>query len=142
MKSRRVIVAGVGPIPPHESDRLYAPGLRLWMFADEIEKRGHHGAAELADHLLVRAEADYGQESLEVADALDAFDGHIAGYARFVCEHYETELGFEVWDLMFTVWDRKNRDLYIVGDGHPNDEGHLVLAEGMLHKGLRELLPR
>ena len=42
MKSRRVIVAGVGPIPPHEADRLYAPGLRLWMFADEIEKRGHH----------------------------------------------------------------------------------------------------
>jgi hypothetical protein len=38
---RTVIVAGVGPVPPHEPEKLHAPGLRLWGFADHLERRGH-----------------------------------------------------------------------------------------------------
>lgn len=41
MDLKHVLVTGVGPIPPHDPPRLYAPGLRLWSFADTIEKSGH-----------------------------------------------------------------------------------------------------
>lgn len=41
MPKRRVLVAGVGPIPPDRPEKIYAPGLRLWGLADELEKHGH-----------------------------------------------------------------------------------------------------
>lgn len=37
----RLLVAGVGPLPPEAPDRLYAPGLRLWGMARELARAGH-----------------------------------------------------------------------------------------------------
>lgn len=37
---QKVLIAGVGPIPPHRPDRLYATGLRLWGFATEVARAG------------------------------------------------------------------------------------------------------
>ena len=37
----RLLVVGVGPLPPERPDRLYAPGLRVWGMARELAKAGH-----------------------------------------------------------------------------------------------------
>jgi glycosyltransferase involved in cell wall biosynthesis len=42
--SKRVLVIGVGPIPPRHPEKLHAPGLRLWSFADQIARAGHEVA--------------------------------------------------------------------------------------------------
>lgn len=37
----RLLVAGVGPLPPERPDRLFAPGLRIWGMARELARAGH-----------------------------------------------------------------------------------------------------
>src|SRR4051812_32151702 len=37
----KILVAGVGPIPPERPDRLFAPGLRIWGIARELARAGH-----------------------------------------------------------------------------------------------------
>ncbi len=37
----KILLAGVGPIPPESPDRLFAPGLRVWIFAEELARAGH-----------------------------------------------------------------------------------------------------
>lgn len=37
----RILVAGVGPVPPEAGGRLFAPGLRVWGFASELVRAGH-----------------------------------------------------------------------------------------------------
>jgi len=39
--SNRILVAGVGPVPPEEPEKLFAPGLRVWGIAREIARAGH-----------------------------------------------------------------------------------------------------
>lgn len=39
--SSKILVTGVGPIPPDRPPKLHAPGLRLWGFADAIEAAGY-----------------------------------------------------------------------------------------------------
>jgi len=36
-----LLVAGVGPLPPEEPERLFAPGLRIWGIARELFRAGH-----------------------------------------------------------------------------------------------------
>lgn len=37
----RILVAGVGPVPPERPDHLFAPGLRVWGIARELAHAGH-----------------------------------------------------------------------------------------------------
>jgi glycosyltransferase involved in cell wall biosynthesis len=37
----RLLVVGVGPLPPEMPERLYAPGLRIWGMARELARAGH-----------------------------------------------------------------------------------------------------
>lgn len=37
----RLLIAGVGPVPPEHPDRLHAPGLRVWGMARELAREGH-----------------------------------------------------------------------------------------------------
>lgn len=37
----RILVAGVGPLPPEKPEKLFAPGLRLWGMARELARAGH-----------------------------------------------------------------------------------------------------
>lgn len=37
----RLLVAGVGPLPPERPERLHAPGLRIWGIARELARAGH-----------------------------------------------------------------------------------------------------
>src|SRR5688572_27630897 len=46
----RMLVAGVGPLPPESLDRLYAPGLRVWGIASELARAGH--AVRLVERLF------------------------------------------------------------------------------------------
>lgn len=39
--SNRILVAGVGPVPPEEPEKLFAPGLRVWGIACELARTGH-----------------------------------------------------------------------------------------------------
>lgn len=38
---RRVLVAGVGPLPPEAPEKLFAPGLRVWGAAEALARAGH-----------------------------------------------------------------------------------------------------
>lgn len=38
----RILVAGVGPIPAEAPGRLYAPGLRAWIFAETLARASHN----------------------------------------------------------------------------------------------------
>jgi len=37
----RLLVAGIGPLPPEQPGRLFAPGLRIWGIARELARAGH-----------------------------------------------------------------------------------------------------
>jgi glycosyltransferase involved in cell wall biosynthesis len=37
----KLLIAGVGPIPPEAPGRLFAPGLRAWIFAETLACAGH-----------------------------------------------------------------------------------------------------
>jgi hypothetical protein len=37
----RLLLTGVGPLPPEQPERLHAPGLRLWGMARELARAGH-----------------------------------------------------------------------------------------------------
>jgi hypothetical protein len=37
----KILVAGVGPIPPEAPEKLFAPGLRVWGIARELANHGH-----------------------------------------------------------------------------------------------------
>jgi hypothetical protein len=39
---QRLLVVGVGPLPPERPDQLFAPGLRIWGIARELARAGHH----------------------------------------------------------------------------------------------------
>lgn len=56
---KNVLIAGVGPIPPRQTDKLHAPGLRLWAFASELAKLGHR---------VVLCEAMFGGEDVDPTD--------------------------------------------------------------------------
>ena len=38
---RRILIAGVGPLPDPHAERLYAPGLRFWSYAQALWNAGH-----------------------------------------------------------------------------------------------------
>ncbi|MBX7245852.1 MAG: glycosyltransferase [Candidatus Sumerlaeaceae bacterium] len=44
-----VLVLGVGPLPVDPSEKLYAPGLRTWHFAESIAKKRHNVMLGLID---------------------------------------------------------------------------------------------
>lgn len=37
----KILVAGVGPVPPEATERLFAPGLRVWGIANSLASVGH-----------------------------------------------------------------------------------------------------
>lgn len=37
----KILVAGVGPLPPEAPEKLFAPGLRVWGIARELARAGH-----------------------------------------------------------------------------------------------------
>ncbi len=45
----RILIAGVGPLPQSNTDRLYAPALRLWAMTHMLLQAGHHVLAVEAE---------------------------------------------------------------------------------------------
>jgi len=67
---------------------------------------------------------------------LPDFTSHFdARYPRFFVHdavaRWGKELDFEVLDLLPAVWGRDNSPLCVQGDGHPNSDGHEIMARAL-----------
>jgi len=61
-----ILIAGVGPMPDPNAQRLYAPGLRLWAMTQVLLKAGHN---------VLVAEAQFGETALAAAETQTPFIG-------------------------------------------------------------------
>jgi glycosyltransferase involved in cell wall biosynthesis len=68
----RILIAGVGPTPQSQAERLHAPGLRLWAMTQILLAEGHH---------VLMVEAQFG-ESAQRTEAGAGGEGNPPGEER------------------------------------------------------------
>ena len=71
VSSNRLLIAGVGPVPPERPGRLFAPGLRIWGMARELARAGHPVRLVCARYGWTGATAGGEGDERTVADRFD-----------------------------------------------------------------------
>lgn len=140
----RLLVLGVGPLAPEEPDRLMAPGLRTWSFAEQLAARAHE---------VTVVEALFGGEGvqkfaqateLELPDNVELWRAkfHWEEIAAF-CRDLQRERSFDgaiaTTDLMCRALAeaRLSCPIWLDFNGHPMAERQLLADVYGSDDGLR-----